>query len=480
MRKILFIITLLFSFLSVFGINKTFYSAEDTSLLSAPKIDKRVELLSIVFRLAGNTEYNGEEYKKYVNDIHNHFDKYKNHPLIAFAKELSDSDGIGYDAVMELAIHIGQPPALNSLVMFSDSVPEERWGANNATKFVALLQKFYVDAECGKFFKEEESTYKIAEEKFKIVYNQLDINWYKQYYGQVPDGKFNIVIGLGNGGSNYGCKIEFPDKREQIYAIMGTWSVDSNGQPRYNISDYFPTLVHEFNHSFVNFLIYKNKSLFEKAGSAIYEKVANNMRVQAYSNWTIMICEALVRASVIEYLKSHDTLGGKQAFKETIEQLNRGFVWIREQVTLLDKYENKRQKYPTLESYIPEIASFYNGIAKNIDSLIENYKKSCPHILSIVEFKNNDTNVSSSLKEISIKVDKALRGKGYSINYGKKGKDFFPAIGKIKYSDDNTIIIIPVEVKPQMEYQFILTGRAFTTPEGFPLEPFEVDFKTGK
>lgn len=40
--------------------------------LSLPKVDKRVELLSIVFRLAGNNEYNMDMFKNYVKDIHDY------------------------------------------------------------------------------------------------------------------------------------------------------------------------------------------------------------------------------------------------------------------------------------------------------------------------------------------------------------------------------------------------------------------------
>src|SRR4051812_30984575 len=103
-----------------------FKSSAETYHLN-PTVDKRVELLSIVFRLAGNQEYNSDFFKKYVGDINNHFAPYSKHPLILFARELAQEKSIGFDAVMAMAIHLQQPPLLEPIVSFHDRLPEQRW-----------------------------------------------------------------------------------------------------------------------------------------------------------------------------------------------------------------------------------------------------------------------------------------------------------------------------------------------------------------
>lgn len=100
--------TLFFSFLFfsilIFG-QETKKNDEDImSHHPLPTVDKRTELLSIVFRLAGNFEYNDDVYRSYVSDIHGHFDKFKDHPLIAFATEMRDKNGVSFDAVHAVAI----------------------------------------------------------------------------------------------------------------------------------------------------------------------------------------------------------------------------------------------------------------------------------------------------------------------------------------------------------------------------------------
>ncbi len=100
-----------------------------------PKIDERVELLSIVFRLAGNEEYNNTQFKIYTDDIHHHFDPFKDHPLIVFAKDLVRENHIGYDAVMSMAVALNQPPLLTPLVPFTNGFLDSRWSRDKANKF---------------------------------------------------------------------------------------------------------------------------------------------------------------------------------------------------------------------------------------------------------------------------------------------------------------------------------------------------------
>jgi hypothetical protein len=68
--------------------------------------------------------------------------------------------------------------------------------------------------------------------------------------------------------------------------------------------------------------------------------------------------------------------------------------------------------------------------------------------------------------------------KGYSISYGERGKDYSPIVGVVGFSDDGTSFTLNVEIKPNHEYEFIITDRSFKSAEGYPLRPYEVKFKT--
>jgi len=437
-------------------------------------VDKRIELLSIVFRLAGNREYNQDFFKEYVKDIHDHFDKYKDHPLITFAKELHDKNGVSYDAVIAMSVHLGQPPALNPVLPFTSATPENRWGEDNSNKFVKLLQQFYVDAKCEEFFNQHDELYRLAQERIKAVYDALDIGWYKEYYGVQPEGSLNVIVGLGNGGDNYGTKVVFPDGREDDFAIMGAWSFDARGEPIYSPEGYLPIMIHEFNHSFVNQLIDRNVKELETAGKKLFEPVKDILKRQAYGNWNTMMKEALVRASVIRYMKKHYP-DGKAADKEVITQLGNGFVWMGKLVDTLQYYENSREKYPKLENFMPSIISFYNTIAKDCNVLYEN----CAHVTAIGPFKNNSTNVSPYLTKMKVIFDKPLSGKGYSVFLGQKGMEHYPIVPKgVRFAHRNSSIVLKLKLKADTEYEFSLVGKKFTTPKGYPLIDYKVAFKT--
>ena len=69
-------------------------------------VDPRVELMSIIFRLAGNPEYSRGRVPSYIKDIDDYFGRYKNHPAVLTAVKLLERQGVSFDAVMSMAVHI--------------------------------------------------------------------------------------------------------------------------------------------------------------------------------------------------------------------------------------------------------------------------------------------------------------------------------------------------------------------------------------
>ena len=451
--------------------------SEKKTILKEPKVDKRVELLSIVFRLAESPVYSQKSFPKYVEKIKNHFGEFKNHDLIKYTKNELHENGVDYSAVMSMAIHITEPPNMKPIIPFSDNLLEKPWEKKSATKFLKLLNQFYIDTDCETFLNNNKELYETASNRFKKVYQNLDLEWYQNFYGESPKGEFRIINGLGNGGASYGPKIIYPNENEVVYAIMGTWSVDSLGVPKYEMKDYFPTILHEFNHSFVNHIVKKHHSELKESGEIIYNKVKNEMNKQAYGNWEIMYAEALVRSAVVTYMKDHN-YDKKIIEKELNEQLNSSFLWTGDLVKELERYSNNRDKYPTLESFMPEIIKFFNKTADEIDTLKKRIDTRRPKVISIKPFSNNSQNVNYNINQVIIEFDKELVGKGYSIERGEKT---FPQIKNPKYSKDKKSLIFElVDLKPNQEYQFVLTGWDFISKDGFGMNNFEVNFKTKK
>lgn len=204
------------------------------------KVDRRVELFTIVARLAGLEEYSTNTIKKYSDDIDKHFEKFKQHPAILFAKELRVEQGLGYDAVMTMAVHLSPPPELEPRVpfqmAFTDGGLDERWGSiKDANKFVGLLQQFYIDADCESFFNSQKYFYSSVETRFQPVLDKVDLDWYQKFYGEMPGGTFYVYILLDSRG-NYGPEVVLSEEMKDIYALITTRQVDDEGSPVYGDS----------------------------------------------------------------------------------------------------------------------------------------------------------------------------------------------------------------------------------------------------
>jgi Domain of unknown function (DUF4932) len=128
---------------------------------------------------------------------------------------------VGFDAVMSLADHLSPPPALKPLVTFTNDIPDARLGQDNAVLFSQRLAEFYRDTHFERFLVSHQSLYHLAEERFQLVLTDVDLSWYKSFYGNVRAGQFHLILGMNNGGGNYGPRVVRPDGHEEFFSIIG-------------------------------------------------------------------------------------------------------------------------------------------------------------------------------------------------------------------------------------------------------------------
>lgn len=334
-------------------------------------IDERVELMSIVFRLAGSSEYNFDDAKQYIKEINTYFAPYKNHPLIAYATQLKEERRVGYDAVMAMAAHLQLHNGHISQVEVSESTLDGRWGKEQQEKFTALLDDFYKESKFNRFFKSRRKEYNTVTKAFDEIMKDFNQKWYTHFYGKAPEEQFHIVLGYGNGPCNYGVSAMPRNGRKQVYAIIGCNQFNENGDIYFTSAQHLSTLVHEFNHSFINYLLQMpdNHQSMQESGEIIQKAVEKEMRKQGYNTWESIINESLVRAAVIRYL-AHNS--DEQSVKEEIkEQVNRYFLWVPALAELIGTYEEQRDKYATFEEYYPEVIRFFSKAAGQINDMVE-------------------------------------------------------------------------------------------------------------
>jgi hypothetical protein len=201
------------------------------------------------------------------------------------------------------------------------------------------------------------------------------------------------------------------------------------------------------------------------------------MKRQKYGEWVTMISESMVRASVIRYLIEHasDTL---TIDKELKQQLANGFVWMKELVDFLGQFEAQRTTYPTLESFMPKIVSFYDTIAPRIKVYDNAYLEKCAKVISTLPFGNGYTTVSPSTREILFNFNKKLDGIRYFFGPEKDEKISYPEPISVTFSNDNKTIIMKVKLKPNTDYQINLYGSRMRTIDGYSVQNYSLNFRT--
>jgi hypothetical protein len=443
----------------------------------AVRVDPRVELVSLVFRLAGNPEYGKGQVKGYLKDVEQHFDSTRSHELIEYAAGLRAKYGVSFDACMSMAVHLNAEDgwALRFPLEPRPDGLDGRWQDQSAQEFATRLNQFAKDSRFDEFFTEHKELYEITEQRMETLLDEeVHAEWFDEFFGARPSAQFTVIPAILNGGNCYGPHVKDPDGNEEFYTILGVWQTDWSGRPRFDKS-VVGTIVHEFCHSYTNAIVDRHAEAFRQAGEAMFPHVEDAMRRQAYGTWKTMIYESLVRASVVRYQQRFETPAA--VLREIGRQNQRGFVWAEELSKLLGEYEENRDKYPTLDDFAPRLVDFFNDYAKEFDA--RHKKPPAPQVVSMLP-KNGDDRVDPALTEIRVEFDQPMHDARWSMCGA--GELFPQVVGDLSYDDDCKVWTAPVRLEPNHQYRFSLNSRwfhGFQNAAGVPLEPLEVRFTTG-
>lgn len=440
------------------------------------KVDERIELLSIVCRLAEFEEYVNNEIPNYSQDVDNYFSKFKSHSAIAMAKELNEEKGISYDAIASFATSI----TIEERIYLKENITykgiDKRWDKESIEKFIPQLNLFYNETNFVDFFNAHKDFYKVAEKNYNNeIIEKIDFTWFKKFYGTSPNANHRLMLGLLNGTSQYGVTSYFNDGNEEINVVIGVSDVDSLGQPIFpNSERNIQTVIHEFSHSYCNRIIDAYYSDMKAKSQEFYNAVKDYL---SYPGGLSMSYEILVRACVIKYFEENEKESNINQLLNI--EIMKGFIWIKELYNTLSIYENKREEYPTLMSYMPQIVKIQNNL--NVSEVKQNIEQSLAHIES-VNIKNEDNEVDFKIDHIIINFDKLVTQNQpvfYSLG---ETENYKPLTLKDNIGNSDISKMewkIPIDLKPDTKYTIVIPRGAFTTKEGFStLIHYFIVFKT--
>jgi len=438
------------------------------------RVDPRIELMSIIFRLAGNREYRQGRVAGYTRDVDEHFGKYRDHEVVKTARNVRQWKGVSYDSVMSMAVHMKDAVTLEEAVPFEPrpETLERRWVVRSARRFLREARDFVKATKFQAFFEAHEELYATAEKRMKAVLDkEAKLEWFDRFFGARPSARFQLALGMLNGAGCYGVRLRHPDGKEDIHCILGVWETDADGLPRFDRT-MLGTVMHEFSHSYCNPLVDKHAAALEAPARTLWPFVADAMRSQAYGNWKTMMYESLVRASVVRYQAY--ARGDRVARNQARIEDRRSFHWVGDLAERLAHYEQNRQQYATLDDFMPEVAAFYEQYARTFAARMAR----APKVVSITP-QNGAENVDPATDRIVVTFDRPMRDKCWAVV--KTGAPFPETRGKLSFDRERKILTIPVKLKPDTRYEFWLNRgkfNSFQSEDGEPLRPVRVRFRT--
>lgn len=440
------------------------------------RVDPRVELFSAIARAAGYPEYSVGAVQSYAASIDSTLAGFTDHPAIRFAKRMRSDRGVAYDAVISLAIHVTDPPALLERRPFDDAgiALDSRWRPAEARVFLTHVRDLMRVAGLDSLFDSYANLHRTAGHRLAaLVDDSVDFAWFNQFFGARANATFHLTPGLLNGSQNYGPRYESADGTLEFHSVLGVEKTDSAGVPVFEPQATTSLVVHELGHSFVNPLLERDSAALRPAGEGIFRLVGTRMAEQAYGHWQTMLNESLVRAVGLRYARAHGSDAAALERQARWEQ-HRGFVWIEELDSLLGEYEARRGRYDALAEFSPKLREFYTGLAGRIDSVAAAYEARRPQLVS--SSVADGSAVAPGAVDLLLVFDRDMH-EYYGFDFVQpEGRSAFPQFSGLCWLDKRRFFA-RMQLDPGRAYG-LATNRSFRSDDWISLAPVVLRFRT--
>jgi hypothetical protein len=354
-------------------IKPTIFTAQPVANELVPRVDDRVEFMSIVYILARPNKIDDKLNIRYSKSISDHFHKYAEHSFIRYFSSLLDSlkrrgKEQGYRDVWALATHLTHPPNFQPIVPLNE-VSSDGWDSRLllTSNLIAGLRQFYEDSRGAAFLEQQRRYYASVDRAYVKQGARLNRTWFESFFGIKTTEDYFAIISLCSNDAAY-LRVNYGESRRDTFTVFGCATVDADGIPRtFFGSSFSSTMLHEYLHAFSNQLVDANLSMLQRPAEALLSnlKVYDLMKGTFYGNWNYLLYESLVRACEIRYLIANE-VDVRLAENAMIEQEKAGFFWIRGLVDKLGSYERSRDDYRDLSAFMPEVIQYFTAAAADL------------------------------------------------------------------------------------------------------------------
>ena len=127
----------------------------------------------------------------------------------------------------------------------------------------------------------------------------------------------------------------------------------------------------------------------------------------------------------------------------------------------------------SLENFV-ESTHYFNDTLSNYKIL---YEKNRPTVHAFEGLQPEQRNVNSELKTFTIHFSEPMDTRFRSTDFGPLGKDHFPELKDITFSDNGKSATYFIQLKPETDYEMLI-DYGYRTKNAIPLQPYLLKFST--
>jgi len=317
------------------------------------KVDPNVELMSILQRLAVQPPYisgnQASSIASYLTKVDEYFDPYKSSSAVRMIK----TQTISYYRPSEFGMYLNSDDSdfiikPNNEIFITTDGPAKDILYYSSPRLRKAVRKFRIESNFDQFFLSNSTEYEELINKYvEILKNANFDSWMGNFYGKAPSENPCIYVSRLTG--NYGIAFVNPEGRTITHVII------------FDQPDPVAILMlisHESSHPMTHEIceeLYKDttvRGIFDD----LYSNNAIIYKSLGYNNGFGILNEIINQACANKYIEEIFTEEQLQRFYSLFE--SRKYIYLPVITEFLNNYQDNRDKYETLEDFVPELRNF--------------------------------------------------------------------------------------------------------------------------
>ena len=319
-----------------------------------------VELISIIQTISNYPSVLGflmaQDSSVYRTDVINHFQPYKEHPVVRMFDRLSSQPRmLNFSAPSNIMLYTGKSLQLREDIELDDFVINRAGGMDSLKVFLDLLRDFAVQSSFNEFFSESQDFYSgVVDNALKNLGPVNYIDELESFYGMAQNAYYIVLVSLYN-HVGFGNSILCENSRRELYNTLGPQKISEN-VPFFGDQHYMKHMIrHEFSHPFINPLTEKYWDYLKDYASK-FDSIPETARQKVCGDWQECVNEFTIRAITTQLAYNESEKAGLQEYER---EKSRGVSYLDPLLESIRFYQQNREKYPTLETYYLKILDVF-------------------------------------------------------------------------------------------------------------------------